>query len=45
MLLREILERPGVTQKTFAAHTGWTWARLTEVINARRQVSTDSGYA
>ena len=42
MLLKEFLEPLGVTQKMFAAHLGWTYARLNEVINGRRQVSADS---
>ncbi|MDT8388096.1 MAG: hypothetical protein RQ736_11305 [Thiogranum sp.] len=29
----------------FAAHLGWTYARLNEVINGRRQVSADSALA
>jgi plasmid maintenance system antidote protein VapI len=31
-----------VSWKSFAAHLGWTYARLNEVINGRRQVSADS---
>ena len=45
MLLKEFLEPLGVTQKAFAAHLGWTYARLNEVINGRRQVSADSALA
>ena len=45
MLLKEFLEPLGVTQKMFAAHLGWTYARLNEVINGRRQVSADSALA
>ena len=45
MLLKEFLEPLGLTQKTFAAHLGWTYARLNEVINGRRQVSADSALA
>ena len=45
MLLKEFLETLGVTQKAFAAHLGWTYARLNEVINGRRQVSADSALA
>ena len=33
MLLKEFLEPLGMTQKAFAAHLGWTYARLNEVIN------------
>ena len=45
MLLREFLEPLGMTQKAFASHLGWTYARLNEVINGRRQVSADSALA
>jgi addiction module HigA family antidote len=34
-----------MTQKAFASHLGWTYARLNEVINGRRQVSADSALA
>lgn len=45
MLLKEFLEPLGVTQKAFAAHLGWIYVRLNEVINGRRQVSADSELA
>jgi addiction module HigA family antidote len=45
MLLKEFLEPLGLTQKAFAAHLGWTYARLNEVIRGRRQVSADSALA
>lgn len=45
MLLKEFLEPLGVTQRAFAEHLGWTYARLNEVINGRRQVSADSALA
>lgn len=45
VLLEEFLKPLGVTQKAFAAHLGWTYARLNEVINGRRQVSADSALA
>ena len=45
MLLKEFLEPLGLTQKAFAAHLGWTYARLNEVIKGRRQVSADSALA
>jgi addiction module HigA family antidote len=45
MLLKEFLEPLGLTQKAFAEHLGWTYARLNEVINGRRQVSADSALA
>ena len=45
MPLKEFLEPLGMTQKAFASHLGWTYARLNEVINGRRQVSADSALA
>ena len=45
MLLKEFLEPLALTQKAFAAHLGWTYARLNEVIKGRRQVSADSALA
>ena len=34
-----------ITQKEFAKHLGWTYARLNEIINGRRNVSADSALA
>jgi len=45
MLLKEFLEPLGVTQKAFATHLGWTYARLNEIINGRRNISADSALA
>jgi addiction module HigA family antidote len=45
MLLKEFLEPLGVTQKEFARHLGWTYARLNDIINGRRNVSADSALA
>ncbi len=45
MLLKEFLEPLGITQKEFAKHLGWTYARLNEIINGRRNVSADSALA
>lgn len=42
MLLKEFLEPLGVTQKAFAKHLGWTYARLNEIVNGRRNISADS---
>lgn len=42
MLLKEFLEPAGITQKQFAEHLGWTYARLNEIINGRRGVSAES---
>lgn len=45
MLLKEFLEPMGITQKKFAEHLGWTYARLNEIINGRRGVSAESALA
>ncbi len=45
MLLKEFLEPRGMTQKEFAAHLGWTYARLNEIINGRRGMSAASALA
>ena len=42
MLLKEFLEPMKISQKKFAKHLGWTYARLNEIINARRGVSAES---
>jgi antitoxin HigA-1 len=42
MLLKEFLEPAGITQKEFASKIGWTYARLNEIVNAKRGVSADS---
>jgi len=42
MLLKEFLEPSGITQKAFAEHLGWTYARLNEIINNRRGLSAES---
>lgn len=45
MLLKEFLEPNGITQKEFANHLGWTYARLNEIINGKRGVSAASALA
>lgn len=45
MLLKEFLVPMGISQKEFAAHLGWTYARLNEIINGRRGVSAESALA
>lgn len=45
MLLKEFLEPMGITQKAFAHHLGWTYARLNEIINGRRGVTAESALA
>ncbi|MCX7125240.1 MAG: HigA family addiction module antitoxin [Gammaproteobacteria bacterium] len=45
MLLKEFLEPLGLTQKAFAQHLGWTYARLNEIVNSKRGVSAESALA
>jgi len=45
MLLKEFLEPKAVTQKQFAEHLGWTYARLNEIVNGRRGVTAESALA
>ncbi len=45
MLLKEFLEPLEKSQKEFAEHLGWTYARLNEIVNTRRGVSADSALA
>ncbi|MBF0493305.1 MAG: HigA family addiction module antidote protein [Deltaproteobacteria bacterium] len=42
MLLKEFLEPMGVSQTQFAIHLGWTFAKLNEIIRAKRGVTTES---
>lgn len=45
MLLKEFLEPLEISQKEFAEHLGWTYARLNEIVNGRRGVTADSALA
>ena len=45
MLLKEFLEPLEVTQKQFAKHLGWTYARLNEIVNRHRGVTAESALA
>lgn len=45
MLLKEFLKPMGITQKEFASHLGWTYARLNEIVHGRRGVSAESALA
>jgi addiction module HigA family antidote len=42
VLLNSFLIPNQIQQKTLAAHLGWTYARLNEIINARRGITADS---
>lgn len=45
MLFKEFLEPMGMTQKNLAKHLGWTYARLNEIIHAKRGISANSALA
>lgn len=45
ILFKDFLEPLGFSQKEFAEHLGWTYARLNEIINMRRGVTADSALA
>ncbi len=45
ILLKKFLEPINLTQKQFADHLGWTYARLNEIVNTRRGVTADSALA
>jgi len=39
MLLHEFLEPIGLTQKEFATHLNWTYAKLNEIIHGKRGIT------
>jgi addiction module HigA family antidote len=45
ILKTEFLQPLGISQRDFAKHLGWTYARLNEIVNSRRGVSADSALA
>ena len=45
MLQIAFLEPLNITQSDFAKHLGWTYARLNEIIKAKRGISADSALA
>lgn len=45
VLYKDFLEPLGLSQKEFAAHLGWTYPRLNEIINMHRGVTADSALA
>lgn len=42
VLVEEFLDPLGITQTAFSNHLGWTFARLNEIVNARRGITPDS---
>jgi addiction module HigA family antidote len=45
MLLEEFLRPANITQKQFAEHLNWTYARLNEIINGKRGITAESSLA
>ncbi len=45
ILLKKFLEPINLSQKQFAEHLSWTYARLNEIINTHRGVTADSALA
>jgi|TARA_R110002126_G_scaffold273866_1_gene418498 addiction module HigA family antidote len=45
MLLEEFIKPMGMTQKEFSLHMGWTYARLNEIVHAKRGVTPESALA
>lgn len=45
MLLKEFLEPMQVSQRLFAKHLGWTYARLNEIVNGKRGITANSALA
>lgn len=45
ILLKKYIEPLGLSQKQFADHLEWTYARLNEIVNKHRGVTADSALA
>ncbi len=42
MLLEEFLKPMNLTQKAFATHLGWTYAKLNEIVHGRRGITPET---
>ncbi len=42
MLLEEFIKPMSLTQKAFASHLGWTYAKLNEIIHGKRGVTPEA---
>jgi len=42
MLLKEFLEPMKITQRSFADHLGWTYARVNEIVNNKRGITAET---
>lgn len=45
ILLKDFLEPLEITQKAFASHLGWTYAKLNEIVHGKRGITADSALA
>ena len=45
VLIQHFLLPMKITQRSFANHLGWTYARLNEIVNLKRGVTADSALA
>ncbi|HXW53404.1 MAG TPA: HigA family addiction module antitoxin [Myxococcota bacterium] len=45
MLLEEFLKPAGISQKEFAEHLGWPYARLNDIVHGKRGVTASSALA
>ncbi|MBY0544223.1 MAG: HigA family addiction module antidote protein [Gammaproteobacteria bacterium] len=45
ILLKDFLEPMEITQKAFASHLGWTYAKLNEIVHGKRGITADSALA
>lgn len=42
MLLEEFIKPMNFTQKAFASHLGWTYAKLNEIVHGKRGITPES---
>ena len=42
MLLEEFIKPMSLTQKAFASHLGWTYAKLNEIVHGKRGVTPET---
>ncbi|MBY0544415.1 MAG: HigA family addiction module antidote protein [Gammaproteobacteria bacterium] len=42
MLLKEFLEPLSITQKAFANHLGWTYAKLNEIVHGKQGITAET---
>ena len=45
MLLEEFIKPMGITQKEFALNLGWTYAKLNEIVHAKRGITPETALA